>query len=566
MTTVAAPTRRARSVGQRVTLARQEANLTTKDLADRLQVSVWTVEQLERGELDIFPRLAGIAAATERPPVWFVTGHGAVDPEEGEEAPGGASSSGSETPLALANARTADRNLVLTSLALLLVIRFLTEAIDVLPNFAGFVDIPILVVLMVAAGLRQTETPTDRTAQRLIPPAMAFLLLCVIAAAANPSRVAIAPAMLFVYGMLSPLVVYFCVSRLWPAGNAAVFSRLLVALLLVQLVVVVAVDLPRFVASSNPDVISGTFGTNAYQLVFFLLVAAALLAGIFTFEPGRVVARFAPLLLAAIFLVVLLAQFRALLFTTVLTVLLVGALVGTSRSRGIAVGFFGLISFLLVLSYVASAFPFLKFGQDLSTLNREPTKYFTERLHTVDTLGQLFNDNPLFIATGTGPGTFSSRGWYTFAVSDSTSSSNTAGPIALKLTGGVYHTDVSDKYVLPQLESGATLNGSTAISSPRSSYLSVTAEIGLLGLILVFMIYGRALASAIRMTLSIRRDAARGDPLPALLLASTAAFFILVQLALLDNWLEVARITFFSWALLAIATKEFEARESALGA
>jgi hypothetical protein len=65
------------------------------------------------------------------------------------------------------------------------------------------------------------------------------------------------------------------------------------------------------------------------------------------------------------------------------------------------------------------------------------------------------------------------------------------------------------------------------------------------------------------MTLAIRRGAARGDPLPALLLACTAAFFVLVQLALLDNWLEVARITFFSWALLAIATKEFEARGTA---
>jgi transcriptional regulator with XRE-family HTH domain len=467
MSTVEAPNRRARSVGQRITLARQEADMTVKELAEGLQVSVWTVEQLERGEVDVFPRLAGIAAATGRPPVWFVTGHSSVGPEEADaEGPGGEVS---ETPLAAANARTADRNLVLTSLALLLVIRFATEAIDVLPNFAGFVDIPILIVLVVAAGLRQTDSPTHRTAQRLVPPAMAFLLLCVISAAANPSRVAIAPAVLFIYGMLGPLIVYFSVYRLWPSGNAAVFSRLLVSLLLVQLVVVVVFDLPRFVASSNPDVISGTFGTNAYQLVFFLLVAAALLAGIFTFEPGRAMARFAPVLLACIFLVVLLAQFRALLFTTVLTVVLVGVLVGTSRSRGVAAGFFGLISFVLVLSYVASAFPFLKFNQDLGTLNREPGKYFTDRLHAVDPVGQLFNDNALFIATGTGPGTFSSRGWYTFAVSDSKSRSNTAGPIARKLTGGIYHTDVSDKYVLPQLERGAALNGSTAVSSPRSS-------------------------------------------------------------------------------------------------
>ena len=59
------------------------------------------------------------------------------------------------------------------------------------------------------------------------------------------------------------------------------------------------------------------------------------------------------------------------------------------------------------------------------------------------------------------------------------------------------------------------------------------------------------------------RRAAPGDPLPALLLATTIAFFVLLQLAALDNWLEVTRITFLSWALLAVVTRESDARERA---
>jgi hypothetical protein len=44
-----------------------------------------------------------------------------------------------------------------------------------------------------------------------------------------------------------------------------------------------------------------------------------------------------------------------------------------------------------------------------------------------------------------------------------------------------------------------------------------------------------------------------------LLITTTIAFFALLQMGLLENWLEVTRLTFISWALLAISTKEFDA-------
>jgi hypothetical protein len=48
--------------------------------------------------------------------------------------------------------------------------------------------------------------------------------------------------------------------------------------------------------------------------------------------------------------------------------------------------------------------------------------------------------------------------------------------------------------------------------------------------------------------------------LPALALACTAAFFVLLQMGILQSWLEVTRITFPSWILLAVITKEFQSR------
>jgi hypothetical protein len=52
----------------------------------------------------------------------------------------------------------------------------------------------------------------------------------------------------------------------------------------------------------------------------------------------------------------------------------------------------------------------------------------------------------------------------------------------------------------------------------------------------------------------------RSDPLPALAIACTIAFVVLVQMAFLENWLEVVRVTIPAWVLLAVVLKEYGAR------
>ena len=63
------------------------------------------------------------------------------------------------------------------------------------------------------------------------------------------------------------------------------------------------------------------------------------------------------------------------------------------------------------------------------------------------------------------------------------------------------------------------------------------------------------------MALASGRAALPGDPLPGLCCASMVAFFVLLQMGTLDNWLEVTRITFIAWIILAVAMKEFASRE-----
>jgi hypothetical protein len=55
----------------------------------------------------------------------------------------------------------------------------------------------------------------------------------------------------------------------------------------------------------------------------------------------------------------------------------------------------------------------------------------------------------------------------------------------------------------------------------------------------------------------------RGDPLPALVIATFVAFLTILQMALLENWFEVSRVTFTIWIMFAICSRELDAREQA---
>jgi hypothetical protein len=286
-----------------------------------------------------------------------------------------------------------------------------------------------------------------------------------------------------------------------------------------------------------------------------------LVAGIYTFESKRLAARLAPFFFVATLLTILLAQYRSSLLTLATTALLIAVLLGFLKVRGAVVSVIIAVTIALSLSYVSSLYPELKYTSTLSTLTSEPGLYVSKRLGIVGDIGSLYTDNPRFIVTGTGPGTYSSRAWYTFQPAGKSKKGigfQTAGKQG-------YQTDVSRKYVEPRLgrTTAESVGGSYAVTSPFSSYTSLLAEVGIAGFVAMVLIYGGAFLAATRMTIRSLRRPSPQDPLPGLLLACTAGFFILLQLAVLDNWWEVTRLTFILWALLAVATKEFSARYAA---
>jgi transcriptional regulator with XRE-family HTH domain len=531
---------------ERVATARREAGLTQKELADRMGVSLWNVERMEEGQEDALARLDALAHATGKPRSWF----GFAEPPQEEVKDAGPE---------------IDRGSVLVvcwAIIILVCIRFFSEVIPLLPRAVNFADIPVVIALALCAVLLPSlHTRLDRSQLVFLFPGLIFLTMCAFALLVNPGRVATGPALVFIYGYLAPVGVYFAVYRLWPVGAAMSLSRLLVGLTVLQLVVVATISLPRFLAQDNPDLMSGTFGTNAYQLVFFLLVTGALLAGIFTFEPERRVAKWVPLMFVAMLATIFLAQYRALILTTAATLLLIGLLLGTLKVRGLVLGLGVIAIFVGTLNFTNQLLPKLNLGPAVKAFTSNPGQIAIERLRALDHLGHLFTDHPRFMLTGTGPGTYASRAWQTFSQPDAQTKSNVAGSYVLFLTGGeVYRTDVSNKYVMPQVENPQVFQGSYALKYPYSDYSSLLAEVGFFGFAAMVFIYLAAMWRAGRMTLFLRRLQPRGDPLPALALAAATGFFVLLQMGMLQSWLEVTRLTIPTWIILAVVTKEFHAR------
>lgn len=460
------------------------------------------------------------------------------------------------------------RNLVLTTLTCVAVVRLFTEVWPVVPRAANFVDIPLLIVLtLFAVGLPRLlgTVPTDPQLALLT---LVFAGIWGFSVLLNLSRVQLAPALVFLYGFIAPVVFYLLTLRLWPVGQLRALSRTLVALVLVQFPIVLFIDLPRMLVSGDPDEISGTFGQNPYQLIFFLLIAGTFVAGLATFDPRSLGGRMSIPILVGSFIVIFMAQYRALLVTTALSIIVVSVLLsiprqrsGIARGRGVFVGVFGVAALVGAFVFVGLRFPVTKFLPTVEAIQEEPEIFWSVgKLAAVGDTIRLYLDDGRFAVAGTGPGTYSSRAWYTFRSFQSTSDSNVAGNYLDRLTGGaIYRTDVSDRYVVPRVQADKVTLGSRALDLPFSSYLALLAEVGLPGFLVMVSIYGTALLSLGRMAVTTLRSPLGDNVLPALLISAFIAMFVLLQMALLENWLESARVTIPAWILAGVATKEFAA-------
>ena len=521
---------------------------------------LWTVARIERGACDPGPHLAEVAAATGRSADLLLAEPAQGSTETAQEKPRpGAPEDPGAAPTEGTNSSAGghwSRIIILACIVTLVTIRFFAEDIGVLPRAVKFVDVPILLLVLVVSWLAPRARDRTPLSTRYLVPAVAFLAVCVASVLLNSGRAEPGPALLFIYGFLAPILLFHLVRTLWPTGHALSLSRLLVALVWVQFTAVLFADLPQFLSGRNPDVVSGTFGENAYQLVFFLLMGAALVAGISTVEKHRLAAPLAPLFFAATVATILLAQYRAIMLTFALTVLLIATLVGLVRVRGAIAGVLIALAFGAGLLLLPGVVPELKLQATVDTLTGNPGSYVSKRLEAGSDIVDVYTDEPHSIVMGAGPGTFNSRAWETYYSPYEEARSG----IPLPFPAHLEQTDIAQKYTIPRMRNMQTVEGSFALVEPAASYYALLVEVGLVGFVLMVGIYVRAFLDSVRMSLAALRRAPDGDPLPGLMLASTAGFFVIIQMGILQNWWEVTRLTFILWMVFAVATKEFEAR------
>lgn len=429
------------------------------------------------------------------------------------------------------------------------VTRLFSEKLGLLPDWTNFLDLPLLILFAgyVAFATRHRPQLKKGTGYGLL--IVAFIFSFSLSSITNLSRLHPGAMGFFLLGFLEPLAYMALAYALAPRADIVQYLiKLLMLIGWLQILVVVIVDLPRFLATKNPDFISGTFGDNAYQLVFFLLAwnVVVLSQSRRTRHPfwrSVGVLGLQILILAIVFL----AQFRAVIPFALITWTFTYLVVNPKPGKAAVGAGFGLGLFLVAFYVINVAFPELKYNALLQVASRSDEVEQSGKVQAIQNLGQLIRLEPQILVYGTGPGTYASRGFRTFSV---VGRQDTVNVLYRRFFHtDFYITDVAARYVLPTVNLFAF--GASTTASPWFSYLALPAEVGLPGLIVVLWFYFRAM----RQTWHHRFAPNGVGVLAGWVFVGMA---LLLQMAFLENWLEVSRLTVPVWTIFGVVLSQIQ--------
>ncbi|MCB8943117.1 MAG: hypothetical protein H6658_05130 [Ardenticatenaceae bacterium] len=424
------------------------------------------------------------------------------------------------------------------------VTRFFSEKMGILPGWTSFLDIPLLAVFFVYVAFitRQQTNDTGKTGFGALG---LFLLIDIaLSALVNLDRLHPGAFTLFIIGFLEPLIYMGLAYLLSPKEEVSQFLiKLLIFIGWLQILVVAVLDVPRFLVTRNPDFITGTFGENPYQLVFFLMTWNVLILsgpaqrGRASFFRGVGIV----IVQIMVLVIILLAQFRSIIFFAVFTWALTYVVISRDTRRALVNATVGVILFIALFAAVNRWLPELKY-QDLLELNSRASEVIESgKVQSILNFQRLVYDQPQVLLIGTGPGTYVSRGFETFSI---VGGRETANQLYRQWFGTeLYRTDVADRYVIPILGRFAFGAGTTA--TPWFSYLALLAELGLPGTFIVLVIYGKAI------WFCWQNNKVEGS-IAILARWVFIGLVLLLQMASLGNWLEVSRLTVPLWTVFGI--------------
>src|SRR5579884_2308977 len=211
------------------------------------------------------------------------------------------------------------KRLLYALLFVVVVIRWFTETLEILPRTLNFADLPLFafaVALLFCGNYWRLERCRFWQA-RLSPVVMAFVVWSVLSVAINLVLygISLVPAIASVTFYLEPIVFALLFLALgWNAQDTKLLTTLLVLLGLLQ-IPTAALQMPKALAEGNPDLVSGTFGTDNSQMCFLLVVVMSYLAARYFIRRRKVYLLPLPALMAVFYA----AGFKALWYALVPT-------------------------------------------------------------------------------------------------------------------------------------------------------------------------------------------------------------------------------------------------------
>jgi hypothetical protein len=437
------------------------------------------------------------------------------------------------------------------SMILIVCIRFFSEDLRIVPPLVQYIDVPITLVVAFCALLGFVGRGYRIGTPRLGLVLFLFILVSLFSAWINSSRVQWLPLAMFIFNFAAPLM--FALATIQARLDRQDINRVLRTFLwlgVLQVGVGLLYGLPRFLATNNPDYVSGTFGQNAYQFTYFiglwlLYILGGAVSGAQSGRRWRTVA--VVLSAVAVFGLFYAAQYRAMLiFFTV--VILISLWVSPARvSSRVLLSIALLTVSVISLIVVATSFPNLKLLKVFDLFEDSSPIVESGKIQAARNVTTMYEEIPHAALVGSGPATFTSRAYLTFS-SKPRAEKEAVGVLAVQLIGGQYSTDVARKYV--DTIAATPIQGGTTASSPRSSFTSLAAEVGSVGLLVYMSAYLMALMYSFRQ---LRASAKNGDAVGSQLAFTCfgGTILLLVQ-TLFDNWLETTRVAIPLWTLIGL--------------
>lgn len=443
------------------------------------------------------------------------------------------------------------QRMVIAFFAFFLTSRFFSEVLGILPKWVDILDLPFIVFLGVAGLLRYAHPEVDLRTHRFLVRAIFAVTLIILTSAFMNSRDLLAPAaVLFAIGFLQGPILFIALNKIVEDVGVLAHQvrQLFLVLLAINIAVVVFINVPQFIATQNPDVVSGTYGLNAYQFSTLLVICGGLLLGEEEFRKrGKL-----RLIMGqtAVLVIFYLLQYRAAVPIFLLAIIvMLGALYGKPVLKVLITSVFIIAISATTISYIllqAQDETNLKYG-DWEKIVANPTAFLQYgKFQSYTQTLKLFDDRPVAALAGVGPGNYLSRAYYTFSYELAGSKGKGVGDLIERLFGlsGPRFTKVSETYV-GHFRSQAVL-GSYQLSNPHSSFLAPVAEIGVLGGLIIIGIYLFMTIKSFKLLRQAKEIAPEFLPLATALVAGSVYLF---GLAFLDNYWEMSRATLPVWLL-----------------